>query len=94
MVCRRPSLMQAKKQGLKIIDLTCPFVGKAQRHAEALRDEGYQVVVVGEKEHPEVQSIIGYAGKNAVVIENVQDVDEVEASAPYRRCGTNHAILW
>jgi small subunit ribosomal protein S1 len=74
-----PSILeQAKEQGLKIIDLTCPFVGKAQRHAETLRDEGYQVVVVGEKDHPEVQSIIGYAGKNAVVIENVQDVDEVK----------------
>ncbi len=74
-----PSILeQAKSQGLKIIDLTCPFVGKAQRHAEALRDEGYQVVVVGEKEHPEVQSIIGYAGKNAVVIENVQDVDDAK----------------
>jgi len=73
-----PSVLeQARKQGLKIIDLTCPFVGKAQRHAEALSDEGYQVVVVGEKEHPEVQSIIGYAGKNAVVIENVQDLDEM-----------------
>ena len=73
-----PSILeQAKDQGLKIIDLTCPFVNKAQRHAEALRDEGYQVVVVGEKEHPEVQSIIGYAGKDAVVIENVQDVDQV-----------------
>jgi 4-hydroxy-3-methylbut-2-enyl diphosphate reductase len=74
-----PSILeQAKSQGLKIIDLTCPFVGKAQRHAETLRDEGYQVVVVGEKEHPEVQSIIGYAGKNAIVIENVQDLDEVK----------------
>ena len=72
------TLEQAKKQGLQIIDLTCPFVGKAQRHAENLRDEGYQVVVVGEKEHPEVQSIIGYAGKDAVVIENVQDMDEVK----------------
>ena len=73
-----PSVLeQARKQGLKIIDLTCPFVGKAQRHAEALSDEGYQVVVVGEKEHPEVQSIVGYAGKNAVVIENVQDLDEM-----------------
>ncbi len=74
-----PSVLeQAKNQGLRIIDLTCPFVGKAQRYAEALRDEGYQVVVVGEKEHPEVQSIIGYAGKNAVVIENAQDIDEVK----------------
>jgi (E)-4-hydroxy-3-methyl-but-2-enyl pyrophosphate reductase len=67
-------LAQARDKGLRIIDLTCPFVGKAQRDAEALCKDGYQVVVVGEKKHPEVQSILGYAGDNAVVIETVEDV--------------------
>jgi (E)-4-hydroxy-3-methyl-but-2-enyl pyrophosphate reductase len=69
---------QARDQGLEIIDLTCPFVGKAQRYAELLHQEGYQVVVVGEKRHPEVQSILGYAGDNAVVIESVADVNSMK----------------
>jgi len=68
-------LEQARAKGLQIIDLTCPFVGKAQRDAEALSREGYQVVVVGEKQHPEVQSILGYAGQNALVIETADDVE-------------------
>ncbi|HTG01360.1 MAG TPA: 4-hydroxy-3-methylbut-2-enyl diphosphate reductase [Nitrospirota bacterium] len=68
-------LAQARDKGLKIIDLTCPFVGKAQRDAKTLHDEGYQVVVVGEKKHPEVQSILGYAGDHAVVVETPQDVE-------------------
>lgn len=68
-------LVQAREKGLRIIDLTCPFVGKAQRDAESLHKEGYQVVVVGEKKHPEVQSILGYAGDNAVVVETVEEVD-------------------
>jgi 4-hydroxy-3-methylbut-2-enyl diphosphate reductase len=67
-------LTEARDRGLTIIDLTCPFVGKAQRDAEALQKEGYQVVVVGEKKHPEVQSILGYAGENAVVVETAEDV--------------------
>ena len=71
-------LTQAREKKLNIIDLTCPFVGKAQRDAEALKKEGYQVVVVGEKKHPEVQSILGYAGDNAVVVETAQDVDGYE----------------
>ncbi len=66
---------QARDQGLVIIDLTCPFVSKAQRDAESLHAEKYQVVVIGEKKHPEVQSILGYAGDNAVVIETVNDVE-------------------
>lgn len=68
-------LAQAREKGLQIIDLTCPFVGKAQRDAEALHQEGYQVVVVGEKKHPEVQSILGYAGDNAVVVETAEEVE-------------------
>ncbi|HEX9113033.1 MAG TPA: 4-hydroxy-3-methylbut-2-enyl diphosphate reductase [Nitrospirota bacterium] len=68
-------LAEARDKGLTIIDLTCPFVGKAQRDAEALNKEGYQVVVVGEKKHPEVQSILGYAGDDSVVLETAADVD-------------------
>ncbi len=68
-------LTQAREMGLRIIDLTCPFVGKAQRDAEVLQKEGYQVVVVGEKKHPEVQSILGYAGENAVVVETEDDIE-------------------
>jgi len=68
-------LAQARDKGLQIIDLTCPFVGKAQRDAELLQKEGYQVVVIGEKQHPEVQSILGYAGDDAVVVETAEDVE-------------------
>jgi len=71
-------LAQARDMGLTIIDLTCPFVGKAQSDAEALQREGYQVVVVGEKKHPEVQSILGYAGDSAVVVEKAEDVERVK----------------
>jgi small subunit ribosomal protein S1/4-hydroxy-3-methylbut-2-en-1-yl diphosphate reductase len=67
-------LAQAREKGLQIIDLTCPFVGKAQRDAESLHKERYQVVVVGEKKHPEVQSILGHAGANALVVESAADV--------------------
>jgi 4-hydroxy-3-methylbut-2-enyl diphosphate reductase len=70
-------LARVRGQGLTVIDLTCPFVAKAQKHAELLSQEGYQVVVVGEKQHPEVQSILGYAGDNAVVVEVPEDVEQV-----------------
>jgi small subunit ribosomal protein S1 len=72
---------QARDVGLTIIDLTCPFVGKAQRYAEALSKDGYQVVVVGEKKHPEVQSILGHAGENAVIVETAHDVEGMQLTA-------------
>ena len=71
------TLARARENGLNIIDLTCPFVAKAQQHAEVLKKEGYQVVVIGEKRHPEVQSIMGYGGDNAVVLETPADIEQV-----------------
>ena len=71
-------LVRAREQGLHVIDLTCPFVAKAQQHAELLMQEGYQVVVVGEPQHPEVQSILGHAGDNAVVVEGPEDIERMQ----------------
>jgi (E)-4-hydroxy-3-methyl-but-2-enyl pyrophosphate reductase len=70
-------LTKIREQGLTIIDLTCPFVAKAQQHADMLRKEGYQIVVVGEKKHPEVQSILGYAGENSMVVETPEDIGQM-----------------
>jgi 4-hydroxy-3-methylbut-2-enyl diphosphate reductase len=54
--------------GFEIIDATCPFVKKAQYYAKLLSEEGYQVVILGEKNHPEVKGIMSYA--NDVIIVN------------------------
>ncbi len=57
-----------KKRNIEIIDATCPFVKKAQYYAKLLRQEGYQVIILGDSEHPEVKGILSYAGDNAVVV--------------------------
>ncbi|MBI5195527.1 MAG: 4-hydroxy-3-methylbut-2-enyl diphosphate reductase [Nitrospirae bacterium] len=56
------------KIGYKIVDATCPFVKKAQKFAQTLKEEGYQVLIVGDKEHPEVQALLGFAGDNVLVV--------------------------
>jgi 4-hydroxy-3-methylbut-2-enyl diphosphate reductase len=61
-------LRRIKSKGIKMVDATCPFVKKAQRMAQLLRKQGYQVAVVGEAQHPEVQGIVGYGGDSALVI--------------------------
>lgn len=55
---------EAEQKGLKIIDATCPHVRKAQKTAAALSKEGRFVIIIGEKRHPEVQSIKAWAGKD------------------------------
>jgi len=61
-------LRRVKDRKIKVVDATCPFVKKAQRMAKLLYDEGYQVAVVGEADHPEVQGIVGYVDDSAIVI--------------------------
>jgi (E)-4-hydroxy-3-methyl-but-2-enyl pyrophosphate reductase len=67
-------LEEAKAKNLTIVDATCPFVVKAQRLAQRLAAEGYQVVILGEGDHPEVIGIMGFAGNDARVVENATDV--------------------
>jgi 4-hydroxy-3-methylbut-2-enyl diphosphate reductase len=55
-----------------VIDATCPFVKKAQHFAGLLKEEGYQVVIIGDREHPEVIGLMSYAGPDCIVI-NKQD---------------------
>lgn len=57
-----------ERSGWEIVDVTCPFVKKAQYYAKLLSEEGYQVVILGEKNHPEVQSLVSYAGKDVIVV--------------------------
>jgi 4-hydroxy-3-methylbut-2-enyl diphosphate reductase len=62
----RPEVMkQIKARGLDVIDATCPFVRKAQVVAQRLGKEGLGVLVFGDASHPEVQAVLGWAGKNA-----------------------------
>lgn len=67
-------LEKANVKGINIVDATCPFVINAQRFAQALYKEGYQVVIVGEGDHPEVVGIMGFVENNAWVIENAFEI--------------------
>lgn len=72
---------QAREKGLHVIDATCPFVKKAHQLAEELNNEGYQVVVVGDKEHPEVTGIIGWTGQQGIVVETPEQAENLNPAA-------------
>lgn len=56
--------------GRECIDLTCPFVKKIHNIVEKYYKEGYQIVIVGDKDHPEVKGINGWCGYEAIVIDS------------------------
>lgn len=59
---------------LRVIDATCPLVQKVQQLGKRLVDEGYELVVVGDAEHPEVMGIVGWAGSNVRVAQSSHEV--------------------
>ncbi|MFQ5781137.1 MAG: 4-hydroxy-3-methylbut-2-enyl diphosphate reductase [Nitrospiria bacterium] len=72
-----PQVVQdARAKGLNVIDATCPFVTNAQRYTKQLVDEGYQVIVIGDRNHPETQSVAGHAGGEILVTESFEEIKE------------------
>ncbi len=59
---------EAKAKGLRLIDATCPYVQRVKDLAKSLKDEGYQVIIVGDQGHPEVEGILGFIKEKAVVL--------------------------
>lgn len=72
------------RSGLTVLDATCPFVTSAQEKAALLHDHGYLVVILGEKDHPEVLGLRSYAGKDSLVVESPRDLP---AKLPSKRVG-------
>lgn len=68
-----PEALEAiHKKNLKIVDATCPYVRSAQMIAKRLKKEGFDIFIVGDRLHPEVRGILGFAGKRGYIIENAQ----------------------
>ena len=66
---------EAAAAGLELIDTTCPLVTKVQRLAQKLVRQGYFLVVYGDSYHPEVRSVIGWAGTSkAVAAKKIADL--------------------
>ncbi len=70
--------------GVSVVDATCTFVKSAQDKAAKLRDGGYFVIILGEKDHPEVSAVRSYAGEKSLVVESP---DDLPAELPSCRVG-------
>lgn len=71
---------QARARDLTVLDATCPYVKRVHAAAEKLVREGYQLIVVGESGHPEVEGIMGHADGAARVVSCAEDLDDLEIS--------------
>lgn len=64
----------AKKNDIEIIDCTCPFVRKIQKKVRDCLEQGKDIVIVGNPDHPEVIGINGWCDNKAYIIDSEDDV--------------------
>ena len=70
---------QAKKVKSEIIDATCPLVTKVHIQALKFHNRGYKIILIGHKNHPEVEGTMGQVPEEDIIlVENVQDVEKLE----------------
>ena len=55
------TVAEMERRHLQVIDATCPYVRKAQATAQRLVREGFSVIIFGERDHPEVRGVLGWA---------------------------------
>jgi 4-hydroxy-3-methylbut-2-enyl diphosphate reductase len=69
----------AEVKNLQFIDATCPLVSKVHREAELLNKQGYKIILIGHKNHPEVIGTMGQLPNGEVtLIETVEDIDNIQ----------------
>lgn len=72
----------AKERGLKVIDATCPLVTKVHVEAIKFARQGYSLVLVGHRDHEEVEGTQGEAPDVTQVVSTVQEVDALVVPDP------------
>ena len=74
----RRTLAGASARGLTVVEATCPLVKVAHRAVDALRRDGYHIVIVGQRGHVEVRGLTGDLDRVDVVLDEA-DVLDMEA---------------
>ncbi|MCB0279221.1 MAG: 4-hydroxy-3-methylbut-2-enyl diphosphate reductase [Calditrichaeota bacterium] len=72
----------AERLNLKTIDATCPLVTKVHLEAIKLNKNGYEIIMIGHKGHPEVEGTMGQVSERMYLVENVNDVETVQVINP------------
>lgn len=56
-------IRRIKRKKIKLVDATCPFVKYAQDIVKKLKKEDYNIIIIGDRDHPEVKALMSLAGK-------------------------------
>ena len=83
----RAEYEQIENSGFKIISATCPFVTKIHRLVEEYSAKEYQIIIIGNADHPEVKGIRGWVhGEDVKIIANAQEAELLEENEKKKVC--------
>jgi 4-hydroxy-3-methylbut-2-enyl diphosphate reductase len=73
----KDELAQLKKQDNEIIDATCPYVTTPQNIVANMSEQGYSIVIFGDKNHPEIKGVVSYAKdrRNAFIVTDERELE-------------------
>jgi 4-hydroxy-3-methylbut-2-enyl diphosphate reductase len=74
----------AEARGLKVIDATCPLVTKVHVEVSKMLRDGYEIVMIGHRGHPEAEGTMGQAQSGMHLVETLEDVVRLEVRDPGR----------
>ncbi|KDR28304.1 4-hydroxy-3-methylbut-2-enyl diphosphate reductase [Caballeronia zhejiangensis] len=75
---------EAEARGLRVFDATCPLVTKVHIEVAKMRQEGFDIVMIGHKGHPEVEGTMGQSGEGMHLVEDIDDVLKLDLPDPQR----------
>jgi 4-hydroxy-3-methylbut-2-enyl diphosphate reductase len=67
-------LEKLRQEGIEIINATCPYVSKTQQYAQKLSENGYQIIIMGDKTHPEVIALKSYVEGEAIIVKKAYEI--------------------
>jgi len=73
---------EADRRGLKVFDATCPLVTKVHIEVMKMLREGYEIVMIGHRGHPEAEGTMGQSAAGMHLVETLDDVKELAVSSP------------
>ncbi|MDR2083013.1 MAG: 4-hydroxy-3-methylbut-2-enyl diphosphate reductase [Candidatus Ancillula trichonymphae] len=75
----------AKRANLRVIDATCPLVERVHKRAKKCAEDGYNILLIGHKDHDEIQGTLGViraSGGKVQVVERIEDLENLELEEP------------
>ncbi len=69
-------IKKLESAGATVTDATCPFVSKIHRRVKEEYEAGKQIIIIGDREHPEVRGINGWCDNTAVIIGSLEDCEK------------------